>query len=378
VPVLSSSAPKAIAMWDFSWLERRWEGGGYEDWAQALDELVERGYDVVRIDAFPHLIDVDPSKSFDLIPVWDQHDWGSPTAVTVQVQPALNEFIRLAGERGVAVSLSSWFRRDTTDARLLLRTPADLARAWNVTLRGIEAAGLLEHIWFVDLCNEWANPTWAPYLYDWSDDAKPESLLRTGEVVRAWTAEALAGVRAEFPGLPLCFSFSDQLASWREQDVSDFDLIEPHVWMAQDVSTGFYAELNYDMRGSSFDPEQYRVLAGGADTLYRSNPDGWKRRLSAAIADMADWSRATGLPLVTTECWAIVNWKDGEGLPWEWVKELCAHGVREAIDQGRWIGMATSNFCGPQYRGMWNDVDWHRHQTDAIKSSHADAPALTL
>jgi hypothetical protein len=43
-------------MWDFSWLERRWPGAGYEDWSQALDELVERGYEAVRIDAYPHLV----------------------------------------------------------------------------------------------------------------------------------------------------------------------------------------------------------------------------------------------------------------------------------------------------------------------------------
>jgi sugar phosphate isomerase/epimerase len=39
-------------MWDFSWLERRWPGAGYENWDEALDELTERGYNAVRIDAF--------------------------------------------------------------------------------------------------------------------------------------------------------------------------------------------------------------------------------------------------------------------------------------------------------------------------------------
>ena len=43
--------PLAITMWDFSWLERRWPGAGYEDWDLALDGLALRGYDAVRIDA---------------------------------------------------------------------------------------------------------------------------------------------------------------------------------------------------------------------------------------------------------------------------------------------------------------------------------------
>ena len=46
--------PLAITMWEFSWLERRWPGAGYEDWDKALSELVERGYDAVRIDPFHH------------------------------------------------------------------------------------------------------------------------------------------------------------------------------------------------------------------------------------------------------------------------------------------------------------------------------------
>src|ERR1700709_2850137 len=65
--------PLAIAMWDFSWLERRWPGGGYENWNRALDELVERGYNAVRIDAFPHLVSAGPRRAWELVPVWTQH-----------------------------------------------------------------------------------------------------------------------------------------------------------------------------------------------------------------------------------------------------------------------------------------------------------------
>ena len=31
-------------------------GAGYVDWDQVLDELSERGYNAIRIDAYPHLI----------------------------------------------------------------------------------------------------------------------------------------------------------------------------------------------------------------------------------------------------------------------------------------------------------------------------------
>lgn len=90
--------PMAITMWDFSWLERRWPGAGYEDWDLALDELKERGYNCIRIDAFPHLNYAGAEKQWMLDPHWDNQDWGSPAVNVVQVQPNLNKFVALTNK----------------------------------------------------------------------------------------------------------------------------------------------------------------------------------------------------------------------------------------------------------------------------------------
>jgi hypothetical protein len=37
--------------------------------------------------------------------------------------------------------------------------------------------------------------------------------------------------------------------------------------------------------------------------------------------------------------------------------------------------MASSNFCGPQFVGMWRDKAWHQNVTRAIKSASI-SPAL--
>jgi hypothetical protein len=65
-------------MWEFSWIERRWPGAGYEDWDRALDELTDRGYNAVRIDPFPHLLSTDPHRTWTIWPEWNTQDWGSP------------------------------------------------------------------------------------------------------------------------------------------------------------------------------------------------------------------------------------------------------------------------------------------------------------
>lgn len=95
-------------MWDFSWMERRWSGAGYECWDTALDELVERGYDTLRIDAYPHLLAEDPEKEWELLPVWNAHDWGCPAPLAVKVGTALVEFIGKCRDRDIRVGLSAY------------------------------------------------------------------------------------------------------------------------------------------------------------------------------------------------------------------------------------------------------------------------------
>src|SRR5580692_4899700 len=109
----ASKHPRAIAMWDFSWIERRWPGAGYEDWDQALDELVERGYDAVRIDAFPHLIAVDPNRIWTIHSDGQDGDWGAPGEVDIdRLGEKLVGFIARCRSRGVLVGLSTWYKRD--------------------------------------------------------------------------------------------------------------------------------------------------------------------------------------------------------------------------------------------------------------------------
>ncbi|UVQ47120.1 hypothetical protein NXY11_02385 [Parabacteroides faecis] len=156
-------SPRAITMWDFSWLERRWPGAGYEDWDKVLDELLERGYNAIRIDAYPHLIAEDPTKKWMLNEVWNQQVWGSPDLNEVQVQPNLNKFLEKCKERDIKVGLSSWYRQDVDDTRMKITTADKMADCWISTLRTIETDGLLDTVLYVDLCNEWPGNLWAPF-----------------------------------------------------------------------------------------------------------------------------------------------------------------------------------------------------------------------
>lgn len=358
--------PLGIAMWDFSWLERSYAGGGFEDTGSALDALLERGYRAVRIDAYPHLVAAGDS-SYRLRPIWTEHPWGSPMSVDVTPTPALVDFVTKARDREILVGLSSWFRQDDTDARMRLSTPAALAAVWIETLRVLEGADLLDCILYVDLANEFPIPKYQPFLYP-PGYAGP-AVSRATPRLLDWMATSIQQIRDQYPDLDYCYSFVSSDDPSERHDVSEFDLLELHIWMTMAGDRAFYERIDYDITAYLNDPAGYELLADHAEATYRSDPEAWQRLLFAAIDEAASWSRAADLPLATTESWGIVTWKDGPRLDWGWVKELCAIGTRAACSTGRWALISTSNFCSPQFLGMWRDVDWHRELCAEIESA---------
>ncbi|MBV5314490.1 MAG: hypothetical protein JZU47_14410 [Prolixibacteraceae bacterium] len=359
-------APRAITMWDFSWLERRWPGAGYEDWDKALDELTERGYNAVRIDAFPQLVSENPWKTWTLNEVWNVQDWGSPDVIQVQVQPLLNQFIAKCRDRDIKVGLSTWFRRDVDMTLMKIDSAAKMAEIWIKTLKTIGDANLFDAILYVDLCNEWPGDIWCPFF----TNDPPEQTLGYWQTDKSmkFMKESVELVRAAYPELPLCYSFTGgQPALYGEKDLSFFNLIEHHCWIAQLNDNEYSKAVGYNYE--RFSPVGYKNLVKNSERVYLEKKEYWHKLLRDEITVIAGAAKKANQPLITTECWGIVDFKDWPGLNWEIVKEMCAVGVKAAAETGQWIAIATSNFAGPQFVGMWRDIDYHRKLTDLIKSS---------
>jgi sugar-binding cellulase-like protein len=354
--------PRAITMWEFSWIERRWPGAGYEDWDRALDELAERGYNAVRIDPFPHLLAADPHKTWTLWPEWNTQLWGSPDVNRIVLLPALFDFLGKCRDRGIMVGLSTWYRKDDADTRMTITGPDVMAANWIKTLDLISQAGLLDSILYTDLCNEWPGDDWAPFVkphMSYGDWDQPASL--------DYMHKAIALVRSHYPRMPLLFSCATgEPEGYLKQDLSDFDLLDPHIWMVQQDGGEFYKLAGYAYE--RFDAKGYTNLSLKAEDLYRARPDYWQKKLVQAIDRHVVVSRKMKMPLITTECWGIVDYKDWPLLKWDWVKDLCALGAQRAASSGQWLAIATSNFCGPQFVGMWRDKAWHQHLTSKITS----------
>ena len=357
--------PLAITMWDFSWIERNWLGSGFENMDRALDELVERGYNAVRIDAFPHLIAKDMHKEWTLKPVWYSNDWGSPYINKITLYPAFPNFLRKCKERGIKVGLSSWYREDIDDVRMEITSPEKMAENWIAVLDLIRNEDLLDTILYVDLCNEWPGDIWAPYFKN--EDGAYWGYWYT-DTSMAYMKRAIECVREKYDEIPLCFSLDNHdTKHYLEHDLSFFDFIEHHIWMTKLNDNEFYKLVGQAENGR-WSEEPYHLLSDNCMNVYNSKPDYWKKLLTDGIISLSESVKTQKLMLGTTECWGIVDYKDFPLLPWDWVKDLCEIGVETAISTGQWAMIATSNFACPQFVGMWHDVQWHRRLTDMIKA----------
>ncbi len=263
----------------------------------------------------------------------------APPAMLSKYQPELNQFIRMCADRKLRVGLSTWFRHDPDQTLMNIHTPEDLGHIWKVTLDSIAHDNLLPHLLYVDLCNESA----ARCL-----GALPAARLpaRFQSQHRLDDPRHSSRRRSAYPDLDYTFSQTSEFETWQKQDVSMLDFMEPHIWMAQ--ADGYYDEVGYHYE--RFDPSGYANLVKNAKRVYMANRNDWDNKLKAAIELCAAWSRASGKPLITTECWSLVDYKDWPLLEWDWLKQLCELGVRTAAATGRWAAIATSNFCGHPIR----------------------------
>jgi hypothetical protein len=381
----STSTRQAVTMWEFSWLTRR-EGveAEYADWDKVLDELSARGYDTIRMDAFPHLVARGPGGEqvdrFTILPQTPLFMWGNHTPVEVEPRAGLVEFITKVRSRGMNVGLSTWFNDDPSHRAETVATPADYARIWLETLDHLADAKLLDAVRWVDLCNEFPIGKWAkgayPLIFDGADPADP------GPAISPWSSEAqtrvqqyldegIGPVREAYPELSYTFSFESVSGyNARELDTSSLDLAEVHVWLSSDLE--FSAASGQLEVLLELGPDKLAAHAEKAPEVYYSERDRWLSTLEGLVDEWARWTAERRLPLVTSESWGPINYDDVDSIEgtseWDWVKDVCAEGVRMAIDKG-WSGICTNNFAQPHFEGLWSDIAWHQEQNARIKRS---------
>ena len=395
------------AMWEYSWLlQREGRQAEYADWDKVLDELVERGYDCLRLDAFPHNIakgkDGKIIEEFDLVRD-NNFGWTRNEPCRFNPRKGLIEFMQKCKDRGIYVGLSSWYRPDTTHRELEVETPEDYARIWTETLDLLAENDLLDGICWVDLCNEFPTPQWAPGVKLQLETAEPISkemyqalglpegaaLPSTIAVVMGLSEDskvrlsefmkrAITPVREKYPDL--LYTFSEvNMPNSKYLDYSACDLRDIHIWSVSEPEWSEVSEGNllyqYMLAGdhSLLEGHQASALMHSIEMCCEKYPE-YKEKIRIyfenEMKEIGEIARKNDMILVTTESWATVLYDDvyfGGALgEWDWCKEVDQEGLEIALKNG-WTSVCTSNFCEPHFEGMWYDVEWHKRMNTIIK-----------
>jgi hypothetical protein len=385
--IRSQKKPVAIAMWDFSWILRHHRLGEFENWDKALDELAGRGYNAIRMDAMPHLVAPDASgriteEYYFKKDSWKPALWGNDYSVRFRPREALLEFLPKCYARGIHAGLATWFPGPVQR----FREPDGLLRAWQGTLSFLEGHGLLDRVLYVDVLNEY--PMW--HGFDWlkkgveeradlknfrashPDVHVPdlETIGRQGrfnplqkQFFNDFLTGLLTTLKKQWPRLDF-FASLDSGMPLDAIDLSAFGALDYHIW--------FHHHQEMGRAGLS------RISAMPNDNDFEAAYADLKRFWAGNRARMIEWMTGRiqaisaaaakhGIPCGNTEGWGPIFWIDAPSLDWEWTKESAEICVDVALANG-YKFICTSNFTHPQFRGLWEQVQWHRKMTARIRA----------
>lgn len=391
LPLNKLKKPLAIAMWDFSWILRHHRYGEFENWDKVLNELAERGYNALRLDVMPQYIaaDTDGSVTEEFRSVkhgWAPAKWGNDYTMSFRPREALLEFLPMCKKYGFRVGLSTWFTNHNTGPRGIFNEKDGALRAWTETLLFLQQHHLLDdNIIYIDLLNEY--PKY--HGYDWfkqemnlRGDTNQFKLnnptafvpddLNMGNVggynvlqqkfIKEFGNDLVKRLKAKFPQYPyqMSVTYTTPLES---VDVSEFGTLDYHLWFTAAADIPNWRSLGGIDQSKDNRPAFQELL-----TYWEEKKPEMTLWMDKAITAVADKAKKNNITCGNTEGWGPVGWLDHPELNWSWVKEAADIAVGLAKKHNTYKYICSSNFTHPQFKGIWEDIKWHRKITSQIKA----------
>jgi len=371
-----------IVMWDQAFLLRHIPGESFQDFDRVLGQTVERGYNTVRLDPLPQLLDLShPERVF----TWKEPGtpfmpWGQPNRkVEGPVARWLLEFMEKVLRHRLHYTLSAWWFTSSSSNNPFppeARAPGTFAQAaeiWATLLRSWQSRIGFDGLLYVDVVNE------MPYFLPGFSErfAKDTGGPWSGpEATGGFTAEqaqylaqeinpGLSALQRDFPAVRFTTSIHGD-ERWRDvplqmdcMDVHFYADVDPR-WRDRTCFGQRMTELFTKDEWHSDFSDRCRATAAAVAPMLRAA----QRSRLAAFAELAD---RRGMPLTTSESWASWYYYDSPKLDWSWLLEWAEWSVEDAIEHRMW-GWTPHNYCQPQFVN-WGDARWHQRLTDRFLRS---------
>jgi hypothetical protein len=365
----------SIAMWDYSWLHCHYPSGTYDDYDRVTDELLERGFNTVRIDSFPWIIgQLTHPDEITTVKGQPLANWG-PCDIDRKhaVAQELAAFMTITQRKGIFVILSTWGHAHPEHPE---KNPDNFFQVWERTLSFLDERNLLTHVLYIDLDQEFPffsahaaklaklggetnNTGKAPDTMDAAGRRRAQRGLAWNEEQLDFVSDlfnrSIAHFQRLYPAQRFTFSLTGFWDECRLLDLKCFDVLELHCWIHSpcfDNRTGFN-DLTKNRGARSYADYQRRIDA----TLASMRPmllEEMHQRLATAAA----WGKEICVPITTSEAWGPWWHMDHPDLRWDWLREWCTECNQLAAQYGFW-GSTPWNFSHPYWKN-WGDIAWYR------------------
>jgi hypothetical protein len=386
--ISQTNKPLAIVMWDYSWILRHHRYGEFENWDQVLQGLVERGYDAIRIDAMTQFIasskDGTITEEYRSVKDgWIPAMWGNDYTMSFRPREALVEFLTLCRKHHIQVGLASWFLPHGTGQTDIFMEQGGLFRAWDETLAFLDSHHLLDNnIIYVDVLNEYPTTNgydWMKQEMNLRSDAKkfklsnpeanvpdpdtaglPANFLQK-EFYNQFANDILSRLKAKYPALDFFVSL-DSGMSLENIDLTNFAALDYHIWFHHHNDIPGMGEIG------KRDQTQidYRMTMKNLQTFWAANKERLINWMNGRMNDISQAAAKHGIVCGNTEGWGPIFWFDHPELDWYWVKESAEVCIELLPQYPNYKFICTSNFTHPQFKGLWEDIRWHREMTRKI------------
>jgi hypothetical protein len=362
-----------IVMWDQAFLLRHAPGGSFADYDKVLDETIARGYNTLRLDPMPQLIDLGHPET---VIAWPDPQapympWGWNQAGAGPLGQWLIEFMEKVQRRRLNYTLSAWWFNamsghwnNLPSAARVPNNHAEGAEIWIAMLREWKRRFGFDGLVYVDLANE------VPYFLPGSVERLKQVTGDDWSVPRFTPLQvayldtelngAMAQLQREFPEVRFTASIHGDLR-WLDVPLH-FDCLDVHFYADVDPRWRERTRFAEYMPRLFTDASWHKEFSQRCAAAQRAVAPMLRAAQRSKLAAFAAWSEQTGQPLTTSESWASWYYFDSPDLDWGWLLEWAEWSVEDAIEYHMW-GWTPHNYCQPQFAN-WQDALWHRRLTE--------------
>lgn len=360
-----------IAMWDFSWLYMHHKGGSYENFDKVTDQLIERGFNTIRIDAFPLIIgSLDSLNQMITIQANPAYNWGQTDKdYKHTIAKDLIDFLTVAKKKKLNIILSTWNMdcKEFPDIKSNFQDKHKYWQAWEKVLELLKSNNLLDNVVYVDLDQEF------PYFSPFNKTIESLKNKNSGNKIpqsleMKWNTEqldyvyelldsSLINFQTKYPGLRFTYSLTDFWNEIRYMKLKSLDVLELHIWLTQ--SPRFLSRSQFDninkIRSADTNYSDYMQRVNSS---LKAMKPMFKKDAINRMKFAKEWSEEIAAPLVTTEAWGPWWHMDNKYLGWQWLYDWCEECMSLASDYGFW-GVTPWNYSHPYWEN-WKNVKWYK------------------